>query len=245
MSKSIIQQLQNGVPLEELYRMFDKIPLQDLEETIRSTDLILKEQVSHHSQLLHTNMQSHHNMGSINTIKKSFNDIEKYLKYIVRNNLSVYHRFVIAFTEFFGEYISQEQLDESMTNIQRAKHEIFVYNTVLVQNTTTFFKYLDMYNKWVKVLNTYIPILSRKHGDSHAALFLSLSRFVMQASEFLTTQQQLKLTVELQMQNNQIIVNDISHVVSVSQNLIKNIMSARLFFKQEYIGSIKIIEKYR
>ncbi len=245
MTNIIIQKLQNRSSPEELYRTFDLMSLRQLEETIRLTDLILRDQLSHHSQLLHKSMQSYHNMGSVSTIRQSFGVIEKYLSYIVKKHLPAHKRFFIALTEFFCDYISREKLEESVKNINRAYREISIYKASQIMNVKAFLEHLETYNLWVKTLSAYIPLLHEKHKGPDTALFILIPRLTLQASEYLTTQQQLKRTVELQMQNNQVIINDVLYILTISQGLIQNSISARQFFEQEYIGSIKIISKFK
>lgn len=244
MSKSIIKQLLARESSEELYDIIDNIPLQQIEDTITETDFELKNLLSQYSEVVHQSMQSHHNIGSVDSIRKQFVVIEGYLRRIVYKQLPIYERFFLSIVEFFVDNSQNEELENCIKKIQISQREILVYNTMLMLKSKDFLKYLSIYQNWVTALSKFVPNIIDKYGIEQVELSYALSKTIMRASEFLLTNRQLESTITLQMQNNQVVLTDMMHIVAVSKSLIQNTISAKQFFEQEYVGSIKIIKRY-
>lgn len=243
-SKEIIQHIIDGISIEELCGTIDTIPLQDIDETIRTIDQELKHQLIYHATLIHDSMRSHHNMGSMSTITTEFVLIEKYLKYLVYDKLSVYERLYLSIIRFFVDTEQDEELNNCIRTIQGKQQEIVTYNTILILKSKRFFTHLEAYQNWTSALTQSVPRLIEKYGPENANLMYSISKLVLHAAEFLTAQRQLESTIKLQIQNNHVVITDILHIVTVSQSLAKNTISAQQFFEQEYVGSVKILKKY-
>lgn len=245
MSKNIIQQLIDGASIEELCGVFDTIPIQHLEQTIRSADVILKDQLVQQSHIVHMSMQSHHNMGSVNTIKQEFEEIEKHLQSIVYHNLPLHKRFFLSCINFFVEYSPADELDVCIQKIQQSQQEISTYTTVLTLHSKDFLKYLALYDRWVIALSAFVPNLYEQHEKEQEEVSYTLSKLVVHTSEVLMTQKQLEQTITLQLQSNTVLITDILHIIGVSRSLMQNTISAQQFFQQEYVGSMKTIKKYK
>lgn len=243
-SKKIIQHIIDGVSIEELCGTIDTIPLQDIDETIRTIDQELKNQLIDHATLIHDSMRSHHNMGSMSTITAEFVLIEKYLKYIVYDKLSVYERLYLSIIRFFVDTAQDEELHNSILTIQKKQEEIVTYNNILLLKSKRFYSSLEAYQTWTSTLTQSVPRLIEKYGPEHTNLMYSISKLVMYAAEILTTHRQLESTIKLQIQNNYVVITDILHIVTVSQSLAQNALSTQQFFEQEYVGSVKILKKY-
>jgi len=230
MSKNIVQQLVDSASIEDLYGIFENIPIQYLEQTIRSADVILKDLLVQQSHIVHMSMQSHHNMGSVNVIRQEFKEIGKHLQSIVYHDLPLHKKFFLSCINFFADYSPADELDACIQKIQQAQQEISTYTTALTIHSKEFLKYTALYDRC---------------GKGQEELSYTLSKLIAHASEVLVTQKQLEQTIALQLQSNTIIITDILHIIGVSRNLMQNTISAQQFFQQEYVGSMSIIKKYK
>jgi hypothetical protein len=244
MAKNIIQQVIDSDSIEMLYGVLQSIPIQQIEEIIETTDTALKNQLMKQANNIHMSMQSYHNMGSINAISKEFANIEKHLKDIVYEELPMYEKFFQSIVRFFSEHSSEQKLKESIVRIQNLQREIEIYNMVLTKNSEEFLKYVQIYQNWVGALSLFVPKICDIYGTEYTELSYILSKTIVNASEFLLTQKQLEQALALQIQNNAIVITDILHTISISTCLSQNVISVQKFFKEEYIGSIKILHKY-
>lgn len=244
MANKIIQQLLDGMSIDELWGSIENIPLQQLQDTIETTDNEFKKSLSTYANVVHTSMQSHHSMGSVDSIRKQFITIETCLLRKVANSLPFYQQLYISFIKFFIEDSQDEKWERCLQTIQKSQQEIFMYNNLLALKSKDFLKYIEAYQSWVTVLTQFVPKIIERHEVNTTEMAYSLSRRTIQSSEFLVAQQQLVSTIRLQLQNNQMLMTDIFHIVTVSKSLLQNTISAQQFFEQEYVGSINILKRY-
>ncbi len=244
MSSNIIQQVIDSDSIEMLCGVLKSIPIQQIEEIIKTTDTSLKNQLMKQANSIHMSMQSYHNMGSIDAISKEFASIEKHLKHIIYQELPIYERFLQSIIGFFSVSSSEEKLKESIVRIQNLQQGIVVYNIVLKKISEDFLKYVQIYHNWVGALSVFVPKICDIYGTEYTELSYMLSKTIVNDSEFLLTQKQLEQTLSLQIQNNAIIITDILHTISISKCLSQNVISTKRFFEEEYMGSIKILHKY-
>ena len=244
MTKTIIQQIIDGISIDELYGMIDEIPLQQIETTIRKTDTAFKELVMNHSTLAHMSMESYHRMGSIERISQQFGIIKKNLSYMVYSQLPFYQRWYLSFVRFFTDPTPYEELEQSIIEVKECQHVILIYTNMLALKFKDFSRYLEAYHQWITALTQFVPKITDRYGESTFQLSYSLSQLIVNTSEFLATQQQLESMITLQIQNNRTIMIDILQVMMVTKSLIQNTISAQHFFEQEYVGSVKILKRY-
>lgn len=244
MQNTIIQQLLDGVPIDALNESIEAIPTQHIVDTITTIDVEFKKHLVQYADIVHVSMQSHYTMGTIATISKEFTHIKKYLTCIVREHLPLHQRVYISFVEFFTDTNQGTEIEHCIKHIEKSQQELLNYTQLLIFKAKDFLKYLEAYQQWLTLLTRFVPHITENYGTKYTELSYLLSKITLQASEFLMTQRQLESTIKLQIQNNQSVMTDTLHVLSVSQSLIHNTISAQQFFKQEYIKSITTLKKY-
>ncbi len=244
MKENIIQQVIDSDSIEMLYGVLQSIPIQQIEEIITKVDNILKHQLINEAKIIHNNMQSYYTRDNVTIISKEFATIQKCLKRVLYNELPLHEKMFVFLLDFFQEYNPQEKIYESLVKLESVQKNMRIYIDVLTNNSHKFMKYVEKYHNWVSALTRFVPTICVTYGIEYENVSYGLSKKTIHASELLISNKQLEQSLGMQIQNQNIMINDILHITSISNVLLKNIVSTKQFFEKEYVGGIKIFKKY-
>lgn len=245
MYKKIIKDIKDGVPIDDVYLLLKNIPSSDIENIVRNIDQELKDLLYQQSKNIHESMESYHNTGNATKIREQFKIIGDYLEEMVYSKLPIQKKLYLSILRFFIEPNTKEDIEKNVKTIEICRNVLSTYNIVLGVKSLSFINLISCYQNWIIMLKRLISEFFDNTDSKSLEIKYSTQKILMNASEFLSTQRQLESTIKLQIQNNELVINETLHIVTVSQSVIQNILSIENFFNQEYVGSMKIIKKYK
>ena len=232
------QPIKEEMSADEWLASLKAIPAQELEAYITKLDIQLTTRLMQLSEQIHSGMAAWHSLGTSDTVRRLFTELERYLTGLTHGRGGGLRRLWLNLMDFFGQSGEEagfpedtlRQLDIAQQNAIRYQQRM---NLISEDHTSA----LHIYATWISAMTRLV-------SESPAGRYRLVPDLIRRSTEFISAQQQLGQTVVLQLQNIHIMATDIQHIATMARSLSMNKDAAGQLRDQRYQSGIKRLQYY-